>query len=237
MAYRLLDLFTGGGGCAVGYARAGFEVTGVDVLPMPMNPTIDLHQGDALGWLDPATLAGFDLVHASPPCKEFTTLNAGRRRTYPQLLTPVRDALTRWGGPYIIENVVGAPLIDPIMLCGSMFGLGLADGTSILQRHRLFESNMPLSPPGECQCGGKDIVGVYGTGGAWTRQTPGGGGSKVSGPRAAEALGVTWTTHQGVLSQMIPPAYTEHLGRQAIAFLDARASQGTAVDGVRQAAP
>lgn len=212
---RLLDLFSGAGGCAAGYAAAGFDITAIDIAPQPHYPFLDIAQGDALIYLqDPAFLDRFDVVHASPPCQAHTALRTRTGRTYTDLIPAVRDLLRAWGGPYVIENVVGADLINPITLCGSMFDLG-RDG-AILKRHRLFESNVELTPPGPCRCAGRAVVGVYGAGGAWQRWQPGGGGNKIAGADAAAVLGVTWTHYQPALSQMIPPAYTEHLGRQLI---------------------
>jgi DNA (cytosine-5)-methyltransferase 1 len=220
-APRLLDLFCGAGGCTVGYVQAGFEVTGVDLHPMPHYPRWDVIQADALDVLaDEDYVRTFDAVHASPPCKKFTAMHTrvcdgGPACTHLDLLTPVRARLEELGLPYIIENVEGAPMHhEAVTLCGTMFGLGL--GSAVLKRHRLFESNVPLSAPRPCACAGRPTVGVYGTGGAWTRTAPGGGGVKVSGADAAAAMGVDWTTYQPVLSQMIPPAYTEHLGRQLL---------------------
>ena len=213
---RLLDLFCGAGGAAMGYHQAGWDVTGVDIAPQPHYPAfMEVHQDDALLVLaDLDYVAMFDAVHLSPPCKRYTSLAALSDREYPDLIGVSRDLVRATGKPYVIENVVGAPLLDPIILCGSMFGLGF--GCSILKRHRLFESNVPLTaPPDDCK--GKPVVGVYGTGGAWTRTAPGGGGVKVSGADAAHALGIDWTTYQPVLSQAIPPAYTEHIGRQLMA--------------------
>lgn len=229
--YRLLDLYCGGGGCSVGYARAGFEVTGVDLHPMPHYPLWKVHQGDALDVLDDEEyVRSFDAIHASPPCKRFTAMHTrvcdgGPSCTHLDLLTPTRERLERLGIPYVIENVVGAPMLhDAITLCGTMFGLGFEHpqlGRAVLKRHRLFESNVPtLAAPGPCSCKGRPTVGVYGDGGKWTRIAPGGGGVKVSGQDAADALGVHWTAYQPVLSQMIPPRYTEHLGRQLVAHLD-----------------
>lgn len=220
---RLLDLFCGAGGCSAGYARAGFAVTGVDLAPQGHYPYFDLIQDDALLVLDDrAFISQFDVIHASPPCPRYSSLThvSGNRDNHPDLVAPVRDLLIASGKPYIIENVVGAPLLDPIVLCGSMFELGVKGAT--LRRHRLFESNMPLAAPPDA-CAGKSIVGVYGTGGAWTRTAPGGGGVKVSGKAAAEALGIDWTDYQPVLAQAIPPAYTEHIGRQLIDAMEAAA--------------
>jgi DNA (cytosine-5)-methyltransferase 1 len=182
---------------------------------MPHYPFWDVVQGDALAVLaDADYVAGFDVIHASPVCKGYSSLRHLSDREHPLQIEDVRAALAATGKPYVIENVEGAPLLEPVTLCGSMFGLGF--GGSVLKRHRLFESNLSLSAPGPCACKGRPAVGVYGTGGAWTRIAPGGGGVKVSGQDAAAALGVDWTAYQPVLAQMVPPAYTEHLGRQLL---------------------
>jgi DNA (cytosine-5)-methyltransferase 1 len=194
---------------------------------MPQFPYWDVIQADALDVLaDEPFVRSFDAVHASPPCKRFTAMHArvcdgGPACRHLDLLTPTLARLDELGLPYIVENVEGAPMgANVVTLCGTMFGLGL--GGSVLKRHRLFLSNVPLSPPRPCSCKGRPVVGVYGDGGAWTRRTPGGGGVKVSGADAARVLGVDWTTYQPALAQMIPPAYTEHLGRQLLAYLGAR---------------
>ena len=107
----------------------------------------------------------------------------------------------------------GAALLlpDALTLCGSAFGLRV-------RRHRLFASNVALPDPPPCDHAGQGHpVGVYGHGGAWDRsQHPGGGGIKVSRADAAEVLGIDWSTDQSRLSQAIPPAYTEWVGRQLI---------------------
>lgn len=217
-APRALDLFGGGGGAGTGYARAGYAVTVVDVKPQPRNPFWQLIQADALDVLaDVEYCRGFELIHASPPCQRYSALHAQTCRgvcRHPDLIARVREALQRIGRPYVIENVERAPLVAPVVLCGSMFGLGV--GGRVLRRHRLFESNVALTAPADA-CDGQPIVGVYGSGGAWTRTAPGGGGSKVAGADAAAALGVDWTTHTATLAEMVPPAYTEHLGRQLLA--------------------
>lgn len=213
---RLLDLFCGAGGCSVGYFRAGFDVVGVDIAVQPRYPFFDVIEGDAIEVLsDRSFLAEFDVIHASPPCQAYSVTGArwGRRK-HVELVEPVREILIASGKPYVIENVVGAPLRAPITLCGSMFGLGVGD--AILKRHRLFESSLSLSAPCRCLCLGRRAVGVYGTGGAWTRTAAGGGGVKVSGADAAIALGIDWTDYQPALAQAIPPAYTTHIGQQIL---------------------
>jgi DNA (cytosine-5)-methyltransferase 1 len=210
---RILDLFCGAGGAGMGYHRAGFEVVGVDVVRQPHYPFTFI-QADAVAFLASIDPAEWDAVHASPPCKAHTVarkVSASRFPTlfdpHPDLIPPTRVGLIASGLPYVIENVPGAPLVDPVVYCGSSFGLRV-------RRHRLFESNVELvAPPCDHAAQGSP-VGVYGNGGAWTRTAPGGGGVKVAGKDAADALGIDWTDYQPVLSQAIPPAYTEHIGRQ-----------------------
>ena len=161
---RLLDLFCGAGGSAVGYHRAGFEVVGVDNRPQPRYP-FEFIQADALDFVTPPSGCQFgvyfDAIHASPPCQAFTDLksmwNAGQHE---DLITPLRPLLENTGLPYVIENVEGArsALRDPVTLCGSSFGLKV-------RRHRLFETNWPLMVP-PCAHGQQgNTRRVYGTGG------------------------------------------------------------------------
>jgi DNA (cytosine-5)-methyltransferase 1 len=155
---RLLDLFCGAGGAGMGYAQAGFEVVGVDLKHRPRYP-FEFIQADALA-LDPAFLVSFDAIHASPPCQAHTSMKTMHNaREHSDLVAPVRAMLKASNRPWVIENVIGAPLDAPIMLCGTMFGLGVADAD--LQRHRLFEmSDPPLFVP-QCQHGRRATVGVY----------------------------------------------------------------------------
>lgn len=191
---RLLDLFCKAGGAGMGYSLAGFEVIGVDIAPQPHYP-FPFIQADALE----VSLEGFDAYHASPPCQfasrcRFMRQNEGR--VYPELVAPIRERLQATGKPYIIENVPLAPLRNPMVLCGQMFGLRVL-------RHRLFESNiLLLAPPHQVHRGLRwrhDFVTVAG---------------HMSGQKEwAEAMGIDWMqTHE--LTQAIPPAYTAHLGRQ-----------------------
>lgn len=213
----LLDLFCKAGGAGTGYARAGFEVIGVDIEPQPHYP-FAFYQGDALkvvAW------GAFDAVHASPPCKVHTSLRAFSASHHVDLIPATRAALSETGLPYVIENVPGAPLLNPLVLCGSMFP------DLMVRRHRLFESNVALAGP-LCDHAGqvarspgfmvarydsgvrKDhwspVVGVYGGG-------QGLGPGEV--PLWRKAMGIDWMTRDE-LAQAIPPAYTEHIGRQLI---------------------
>lgn len=143
MKPRLLDLFCGAGGCTKGYQRAGFHVTGVDVKPQPNYCGDEFWQDDVIrlltvmcdSWLYDGD---FDAIHASPPCQAHTRAQVLRGREHPDLIAPTRAMLEQTGLPYVIENVVGAPLRDPIELCGAAFGRPFC-------RHRLFEINWPLN--------------------------------------------------------------------------------------------
>jgi DNA (cytosine-5)-methyltransferase 1 len=225
---RLLDLFCGAGGAAEGYRRAGFTVVGVDLNPQPRY-LFDFHQGDAIAFLKKHGHE-FHAIHASPPCQAHTALKGmWNARKHADLVPATRRALIRNGRPYVIENVPGAPLIDPITLCGSMFGLQTGDGRAELRRHRLFESSFPVALNLKCQHS-RMTVGVYGDGnGRDYRRVPvigvyGGGpykdrrrrpelqGQQFSVIERGEAMGIDWMTGNQ-LSQAIPPAYTEYIGR------------------------
>ena len=202
---RLLDLFCGAGGAAMGYHRAGFDVTGVDTAAQPNYP-FRFWQLDALT-LEPWVLAGFDAVHASPPCQAHTTLkhmwNAARHEN---LIGPTRELLKATGLPYVIENVVGAPLHDPTMICGSSLGLKV-------RRHRLFETSWTLLIPPCVHAEQGRPIGVYGTGGGGQMTR----GFKARGAaEAGEAMETPWMT-RAECSQAIPPAYTELIGYQLMA--------------------
>lgn len=206
MRPRLLDLFSGAGGAAMGYYRAGFDIVGVDIKPQPNYP-FEFIQYDALRF----PLEGFDAIHASPPCQKFSiTANLaraqGKNASEVDLLTPIRPLLEASGLPYIIENVKGAPLISPVVLCGSTFGLAV-------RRHRLFESNVWLFDNGPCRHKeqGRPIGIYYSIG----DEIPQGGKTAASLEEGQAAMGIDWMTWPE-LREAIPPAYTEHLGRQLI---------------------
>lgn len=214
---RALDLCCGAGGVSTGLDRAGFEMTGVDMRPQPRYP-FTFHQGDALDF----PLEGFDLVAASPPCQAYSQQTPpDRRADHPQIIEAVRERLLRWGGVYLIENVPGAPLRSPVMLCGSSFGLGV-------RRHRMFESNVLLLVP-ECAHHLQPFPLTVTGGGPYTK------GGNLFGwqperrrkPRtiaeARAAMGIDYMT-RAELNEAIPPAYTEHLGRQLADYCRARSS-------------
>lgn len=212
MKPRLLDLFCGAGGCSVGYDRAGFHVTGIDIEPHPDYP-FDLIVGNAMDYLARVDLLDFDVIHASPPCQAFT---AYRRRgdgvgdSYPDLIAAVRERLERWGGPYVIENVPGAPLRDPVQLCGSSFGLDV-------RRHRLFESSAPLMAP-PCMHGTQHPRFAQATNRTNLRKTVEVGVWRIPLAVQQQAMGIDWMELED-LTEAIPPAYTEHIGGQLIDYM------------------
>lgn len=246
---RLLDLFCCAGGAAMGYHRAGFDVYGVDINPQPNYP-FAFHQGDVLevmrelkaggavafthpdGRVEWCTLIEFLMAHGSPPCQAFSRTKTLHSNTHPELVEPTREALRETGLPYIIENVVGAPLEGPLMLCGTEFGLQARDVDGLplkLIRHRLFESNIPLTRAGACNHDPKVLTAsVYGAGGGWTPthrdSATRRGGYVPHTDVCRELLGVDWTTKHE-LSQVVPPAFTEHLGRQALQHLATHQAQ------------
>jgi DNA (cytosine-5)-methyltransferase 1 len=138
----LLDLFCCQGGAAMGYHRAGFRVVGVDIKPQPRYP-FEFVQADALDFLEKHGRS-FDAIHASPPCQAFSTLKGmPNAKEHPNLIPQTRELLIATGKPYVIENVPKAPLVDAVLLCGTMFGLRTSCGAE-LRRHRLFETNWLL---------------------------------------------------------------------------------------------
>lgn len=214
---RLLDLFCGGGGAAMGYHRAGFDVVGVDINPQGNYPFGLVHE-DALAYLAWVVQQpdAFDAIHASPPCQAYTrkATDWGRKRNHwiehPDLLGPTRELLKASGLPYVIENVPGAPIEANVMLCGTMFGLAI-------QKHRLFESNVPLPMFGPAACNHE------GTYNPWQ-------GKGRSAAKLRAAMGIDWLPisggasrkagYTGDLFNAIPPAYTEWIGRQLLAALE-----------------
>lgn len=223
---RLLDLFCGAGGAAMGYHQAGFtEIVGVDIDPQPNYPfefrQLDVtllieYGGHGLNPID------YDLVHASPPCQENTPMNNRAKKNgwemrWPDLIKPTRQLLEASGVPYVIENVLGADLIDPIKLTGEMFGLTTS-------RPRLFELGgwwtMHLLPVRRQP----DALAVYGKADGrrlWTRKD----GTELrawsSIEEGKEALDVPWMTEELEVREAIPPAYTKWIGEQFLAQVPA----------------
>lgn len=218
---RLLDLFCCAGGAAMGYHRAGFEVVGVDLDTQPRYP-FEFHQADAIAYVR-EHVHEFDVIHASPPCQAFSRTKTLHSNEHPDLVAITREALIATGKPYVIENVVGAPLRDPLTLCGTEFNLTAPDVDGVplkVLRHRLFESNVALRGNGGCRHDPTVLTAsIYGAGGGWTpghRDSPTRRGGYVPHTDVCRALlGVDWTTKHE-LSQVVPPAFTEHLGRQLI---------------------
>jgi DNA polymerase I len=219
-ALRALDLYCCAGGAARGLQQAGFHVTGVDLHPQPNYCGDRFIQTDALEYLETADLSQFDFIWASPPCQAHTILrHAPGTKEHIDLVTPTRPLLVRSGKPYCIENVPGAPLIDPVTLCGSMFGLTTPDGKFGLKRHRLFETNFPLAAPSPCWCRHLPTVGVYG-GHFRNRQRDAGtnhrSGSNIPLEDGFAAMGIDWRMTTAEISEAIPPAYSKFI---AEAFL------------------
>ncbi len=216
---RLLDLFCGASGAAVGYHRAGFDVLGVDIAPQPRYP-FEFVQADAMTY----PLDGFDAIHASPPCQGYSRMRHLpwlRNREYPLLLEPTRTRLQAVGAPYVIENVEDAPLMKApglfgshgIVLCGLMFGLPIF-------RHRAFETNMPLARPhhprhrggghgrliNERRSQRTEVLTIAGHSRGW------------SPAEQRAAMGIDWM-NRDELAQAIPPAYCQFIGEQLISAL------------------
>lgn len=213
---RLLDLFCCAGGAGVGYSKAGFDVVGVDINRQPNYPLAFI-QADALT-LDSNFLASFDAIHASPPCQAYSDLakRNGNADDWPRLIEPIRAILMRTGLPYIIENVSGAPLRNPVVLCGTMF-----PELRVL-RHRLFEANfLIMTPPHKKHPKVHTFdrrKAHYGKTDEWKDfvQVTGGGNCTIAA--ACQAMGINWMT-KNELNESIPPAYTLLIGKQLMRHL------------------
>ena len=231
----MLDLFCGAGGCAVGYHRAGFDVIGVDIKPQPQYPFAFV-EADALdflrGLVAGASVCGYYLgdfaaIHASPPCQRYSIarhMPGAKGDANPDLVPLVQKMLVASGKMWVIENVEGAPLNPAVMVCGLALGLAV-------KRHRLFASSHLLFGT-TCPRGHKDdFVSIWGhdvlhrrDGKRWV-SVHGGGASTKDGRRRATvqqariAMGIDWMVRDE-LSQAIPPAYTEYIGRQLIRYLE-----------------
>lgn len=210
--YALLDLFCCEGGAGMGYAQAGWTVTGVDIVPRPRNPH-PVIIADALEYLAEHGHK-YDFIHASPPCQGYSNLTPeGHKGKYPKLIHKLREMLADSGKPYVIENVAGArhDLENPVMLCGSMFGLRT-------QRHRYFETSFPVTAPR--QCDHSEIPLLVTTASKASREKRFALGMKPKTvANAPLAYGIEWMSCDG-LKECIPPAYTRYLAEQFLQHND-----------------
>lgn len=206
---KLLDLFCCCGGISKGFHDAGFKCTGIDIKNNHKYP-YDFIQKDIFD-LDINFMQEFDLIHASPPCQSFTWSSAKHRnkgKTYPDLVADTRKLLQRTGRPYIIENVIGAPVRKDLVLCGVMFGLRVI-------RHRIFEIKgfTVLQPKHEKHKSGS--TNSKGNPQSYYACVAGGGGDGYSYKLIdwQKAMGIDWVTKKEHLTQMIPPKYSEYIGK------------------------
>jgi DNA (cytosine-5)-methyltransferase 1 len=209
--FKALDLFCGAGGASEGLRRTGFEVTGVDIRPQPHYRGGTFVQADALEF----PLEGYDLIWASPPCQAFTAYKRRQSHVAPcqNLIPAMRARLAGSPALTIIENVSGAPLRQDLVLCGSMFGLDV-------RRHRLFELSFEIA---QLACRHQDQTPRFppASNRRSLRRTVEVGVWRIPLEVQQAAMGIGWMTREE-LSQAIPPAYSEHIGRCAIAALDHR---------------
>lgn len=238
MRYRVLDLFGGGGGAAKGYADAGFEVVGVDINPQPRYP-YEFYQADALevlaNYTSQLAVCDFDAIHASPPCQRYSRgTPAGKRDGHPDLIAPVREMLEEIGLPYIIENVEGSPLIDPVLLCGSTFelyGTDLDGALVWLKRHRLFEiGGFAVPEPGCSHPKGMRTAGAHGGGGTVGRTYDRSGRPRGYVPMDSvlrDLFRIDWMTGKE-MRQAIPPIFTDYVGTHLRRHLNSTRNQEAA---------
>jgi DNA (cytosine-5)-methyltransferase 1 len=208
---KLLDLFCCSGGAGMGYHLAGFEVVGIDIVPRPNYPFTFI-QADALDYTAQFGYR-YDAVHASPPCQphsRMTRLAAGKQKEHLDMIPQTRFMLNALGLPYIIENVAGSTLKSPVMLCGSQFP------ELRVYRHRYFESNLTLYTPGHFPHKDKTPSAGRGKSPKGYMSICSGGIIGVTKEEKNAAMGIDWMTGME-LSQAIPPAYTEYLGKQLLA--------------------
>ena len=225
---RLLDLYCGAGGAAAGYAQAGFDVVGVDIEPQPNYP-FEFHRVGSLAVLEYhlryRSAAGVsdwpfggdvDAIHSSPPCQAYSKAQRIQKRAHPDLIGPTRELLDQIGLPYVIENVPGAPLHNPVVLEGQMF-----DGLRT-QRNRWFEANWPLDVPFLRSPRPAPLakMGRKAREYEWVHVV----GNAHSPDVNREAMGIDWWMTRTELSEAIPPAYTEYIGRLLMAHLQQEVS-------------
>lgn len=260
----MLDLCAGQGGASKGYQDSGWIVLAVDLdaNALRRNPAEGTHVGDIINVLTalilgvqiPFTMRDgsirwvgldeIDAIHVSPPCQAYSIATAGNptaRAKHVRLIAAARDLLVQTGKPWVIENVEQArsQLNDPVLLCGRMFGLAEVDEDGlplVLDRHRLFESSVPLVAPAHPKHGDEQVAGVYG-GSRHAKRLPwedlhavaerdrhvaryvrGGGYVPRSKAVQQNLLGIHWMTVKG-MQESIPPAYAEWVGAQMLAHV------------------
>jgi len=206
MRPRALDLFCCAGGATKGLQRAGFHVTGVDIRPQPRYCGDEFHQADALTF----PLDGYDFIWASPPCQRYSMATPHARRVnHPDLLDPTRQRLLRARVPWTIENVPGAPMRADLVLCGCQVGLKI-------RRKRYFETSWQAFDLVYACNHEHPVVSVVGHGTpSWVRAQL---GYNPTIMQYREAMGIDWM-NRNELSEAIPPAYSEFIGRQALEYL------------------
>ncbi len=210
---RLLDLFCGAGGAAMGYHLAGFDVVGVDIAPQPNYP-FTFHKGDALEFVSTCDM-DYEVIHASPPCQAYSAFRVLTKKERPDLYSLTRAMIPAWM-PYVIENVIGAPYRSGVVLCGSMFGLPF-------RRHRNFESSIGLLAPSCRHDLQTSLLGIYGASDGYHPpgfKHPGRrrGPRQVTTPEARALMNMPWAT-RAEITQAIPPVFSEFIGRQLMQAL------------------
>jgi hypothetical protein len=228
----LLDLYCCAGGAAMGYHRAGFDVIGVDIVARPNYP-FRFIKADALRFLrDMLSRSGLSIsygvtgravaVHASPPCQKDNPLTKGtnkanRSHMHRSWTADTRVLLDQLGLPYVIEQPVGSGEIRrDLMLCMAVFDLASRKPPPWVIRHREFEvSGFEVGQPWHAEHQGY----VRGMRHGVLRDGPyvaayGSGGGKATVAEMQHALGIDWTDVREELTEAIPPAYTEFIGRE-----------------------
>ena len=204
----LIDGCCGAGGLTRGYQNAGFYVIGVDIEPMPNYVGDEFYQDDALDFID-KNWRDADGVHISPPCQLYSKTHRINKQQAPDLIAPARELLQTMTVPWVIENVPDSPLIDPVELCGAMFGL-------FTYRHRLFESSFDLEAPVHPEHRWRNAkMGRMPKPGEFMHVVGHYSGAK----QARVAMGIDWMTREE-LAEAVPPAYSEYVGIQLLNVLN-----------------